>query len=100
MSKPHEILGLPRNATAEEVKRRYRELASKAHPDKGGTVEQFQALQAAYEAALQLPPVNCETCEDTGVVLKTAEVPKKRRAVLGLEFAVRVPCPSCRGQRK
>ncbi len=100
---PHEILGLSRNATAEQIKRRYRELASKAHPDKGGTDEQFQALQAAYEAALQLPPVACETCEDTGVVLRPVTIKgKRRRGLVGLsaeEFVVRVPCPNCRGRK-
>jgi DnaJ-class molecular chaperone len=95
MTKPHEILGLPRNATADEVKQRYRELASKAHPDKGGTVEQFQTLRAAYEAALELPPVKCETCEDTGTVMRPVTTKRKARGLVG-DFAVKVPCPSCK----
>lgn len=35
-----------------EVKTRYRELARHAHPDTGGTEEQFKQINAAYEAAL------------------------------------------------
>lgn len=45
------LLGLPANATLEEVERAYRELAKQAHPDVGGDVEQFKRLQAAYERA-------------------------------------------------
>lgn len=99
MSTPHEILGLPRNASEAEIRRRYRELASKAHPDKGGTVEQFQALQAAYEAALALPPVLCERCEDTGTVMVPVATKRKQRGLVG-DFAVKVPCgPKCKRPR-
>lgn len=45
-------LELPPTATEADVKLRYRQLAMKAHPDRGGTVAQFQALQKAYEEAL------------------------------------------------
>lgn len=44
-------LGLASDATLEEVERAYRELAKQAHPDRGGDVEQFKRLQAAYERA-------------------------------------------------
>lgn len=44
-------LGLAPTATLEEVERAYRELAKQAHPDRGGDVEQFKRLQAAYERA-------------------------------------------------
>lgn len=44
-------LGLPANATLEEIERAYRELAKQAHPDRGGDVQQFKRLQAAYERA-------------------------------------------------
>ena len=33
MRDPYEVLGLPRNATKEQVKAKYRELAKKYHPD-------------------------------------------------------------------
>jgi hypothetical protein len=43
---------LKTNSTSfEEVKRSYRTLASKAHPDKGGTVAAMAALNAALEQA-------------------------------------------------
>lgn len=42
-------LGLSPNANAEEVKKRFRELAKKMHPDVGGTDEEFIALYEAYQ---------------------------------------------------
>lgn len=45
----YEVLGLPRTATAEEIKKAYRSLAMKHHPDRGGDVAQFQEIQAAYD---------------------------------------------------
>ena len=49
MQNPYQILGVDRNATADEIKRAYRRLASKHHPDKGGDKSKFQEIQAAYE---------------------------------------------------
>jgi curved DNA-binding protein len=49
MQNPYQILGVDRNATADEIKRAYRRLASKHHPDKGGDKAKFQEIQAAYE---------------------------------------------------
>lgn len=36
--------------TLEELKKAYRKLAAKLHPDNGGTKEEMQALNAEYEA--------------------------------------------------
>ncbi len=41
------VLGLDETAGAEEIRRRYRELAMRHHPDRGGSLERFQELQAA-----------------------------------------------------
>jgi len=46
---PFKILGIKQDATDEEVKRAYRAMASKYHPDAGGDVWVFQQVQAAYE---------------------------------------------------
>ena len=43
------ILGLPANATRQQIKRRYRTLAKQYHPDKGGDQQQMQRIIAAYE---------------------------------------------------
>ena len=45
----YQTLGVERNATADEIKRAYRRLASQHHPDKGGDRSRFQEIQAAYD---------------------------------------------------
>ena len=45
-------LYLESDASIEEVKRAYRELARLLHPDQGGNTARFQQLQQVYEAAL------------------------------------------------
>ena len=47
---PHDILGVPQDATASQVRKAYLRLALKKHPDKGGDVDEFRILQEAYEA--------------------------------------------------
>ncbi len=43
------VLGLPPTATAQQIKRRYRALAKRYHPDRGGDQRQMQRIIAAYE---------------------------------------------------
>ncbi len=43
------VLGLPSNATPEQIKRRYRALAKRFHPDCGGDPRRMQQIIAAYE---------------------------------------------------
>lgn len=45
----YEVLGIERTASASEIKKAYRKLASKHHPDKGGDKEAFQEIQSAYD---------------------------------------------------
>lgn len=47
-------LGLDSSATRADVKRAYRRLAFDLHPDRGGTVSAFVALEEAYRTALRL----------------------------------------------
>lgn len=53
---PYEVLGIPRNASKDEVKKAYRELAKKYHPDVHSdnpladlAEEKFKEVQAAYD---------------------------------------------------
>ena len=43
------LLGLPPNATFQDIKRRYRELAQVHHPDHGGDHDAFIEVVDAYE---------------------------------------------------
>lgn len=45
----YKTLGVPRNATADEIKKAYRKLARKHHPDTGGDENKFKEINEAYE---------------------------------------------------
>lgn len=44
----YDILGLSKNASQEEIKKAYRKLAHKHHPDKGGDEDRFKKINEAY----------------------------------------------------
>lgn len=85
---PLEKLGLDEEATEEQLKERWRELASTHHPDRGGDAAQFNEYRKAYAAALEelKAPKGCELCKGTGKVL------------VGTGFqSVRMTCQECGG---
>jgi len=45
----YQILGVSRNATQEEIKRAFHNLAHKHHPDKGGDEKKFREINEAYQ---------------------------------------------------
>jgi len=45
----YEILNIDRSATDADIKKAYRRLAAKHHPDRGGDTKKFQEIQAAYD---------------------------------------------------
>lgn len=60
MSDPYQILGISRNATEEEIKKAYRNLSRKYHPDanvnnpnKEQAEEKFKQIQAAYQQIMK-----------------------------------------------
>lgn len=70
---PLEILGLPEGATKQEVRDAARPLMSMAHPDKGGTTDEFNRVRKAFEQALEEAPDDrdpepCPVCKGTRTV--------------------------------
>jgi len=45
----YEILNINKNATINDIKKSYKDLARKYHPDKGGDAEKFKEISHAYE---------------------------------------------------
>lgn len=48
MTDYYSILGIQRNASADDIKKAYRKMASQHHPDKGGDTARFQQIEEAY----------------------------------------------------
>jgi len=48
------LLDLPFNADERDIKKRFRELAMKHHPDKGGLAADFIELMRAYEKLIRI----------------------------------------------
>ena len=46
------LLGVTVDSSPADIQRAYRKLAGQHHPDGGGTVEKFHALQEAYKLSL------------------------------------------------
>ncbi|KAG8893759.1 hypothetical protein FRB99_001721, partial [Tulasnella sp. 403] len=51
--KPHELLEVPLNAPPQILRKAYHRKALLLHPDKGGSIKEFEALTRAFEALLQ-----------------------------------------------
>ena len=62
----YELLEVKMNASAEELKKAFRKMSKKTHPDKGGTNEEFQETKQAYEVLAD--PKRRRRYDETGEV--------------------------------
>lgn len=46
---PYEVLGVPKDASGDEIKKRYKSLALEHHPDRAGDEEKFKKISEAYD---------------------------------------------------
>lgn len=81
MKTPHEILGVAPDASEEDIRKAYRRAAMQHHPDRGGSIAAFQAVQGAYEA---LQKQACPVCGNKGFT-----------TVRQGFFVSKTPCPKC-----
>ena len=49
MASLYDTLGVPKGASADEIKKAYRKLAREHHPDQGGDEARFKEIQGAYD---------------------------------------------------
>lgn len=68
MADYYKVLGVSKNAGSEEIKRAFRELAQKYHPDKpGGDAEKFKEVNEAYQVLSDLEKEKCTTSTAKGL---------------------------------
>ncbi|WP_337960621.1 J domain-containing protein [Kutzneria chonburiensis] len=93
----YELLGVPRGASAAEVKSAYRALAKVMHPDAGGTAGTFRLLQLAYET-LTDPTRRARYDLGDQPEPAPAAAPRTRRpAPRRISATTRTTCRNCRG---
>ncbi len=71
----YEILGVEKDADEEEIKKAFRKLASKHHPDKGGNTQYFQKLLEAYQTLID--PESRDLYDRTGEVNQLSDDKKR-----------------------
>lgn len=71
---PEDVLGVPKGASAAEIRAAYREKALTAHPDKGGDPGAFCRLQKAYRSLTGGAPTEHEASGSPHLALPAARV--------------------------
>jgi len=72
---PYDILGVPTEATPEDIKKQYRDKARRAHPDHGGDEKDMTALSIAYSVLSD--PKKRAHFDNTGKIRDTMRLNKE-----------------------
>lgn len=70
------VLGVSENVTATEIKRAYRALVLRAHPDRGGRRGEFERIHSAFQLLISLAPAERKVRERRPTPFDGATVPK------------------------
>ena len=88
VNNPYEVLGVPRNASNDEVKKAYRQLCKKYHPDSyvdnplaDLAEEKFKEVQAAYEQIMKEREGGGYSYSTTGQTQSTSQETAELQAV-------------------
>ncbi|MDP3537379.1 MAG: DnaJ C-terminal domain-containing protein [Azonexus sp.] len=94
------ILGLPQGAAPADIKRAYRRLAMRWHPDRNThpeATERFKAIRGAYDALMLAEPVEAPDDGETEVEPEAEEsVAKAADIRLNLEVSLQEAATGCR----
>ena len=77
----YELLGVPGGAEESALKKAYRRQALQCHPDRGGDLKRFQAIQGAYEVLMGPLRALYDACGEEGLELKKQAKPKVRASM-------------------
>lgn len=78
-------LGCTQHSSPAEVKAQYRTLGFQAHPDRGGSAEEFHLLKQAYDRVLaEQQREKCPVCKGVGKTTQTKGF-----------TTLAVACPAC-----
>jgi DnaJ domain len=75
---PYKILGVPRDATAQQIKKAYRKLADEYHPDRGGDGKVFKDI--SWANTLLTAPGKLKAHEQEQALAKAAAEARRRDA--------------------
>lgn len=82
----YEILGIKKNASQDDIKKSYRNLSKKHHPDKGGNGEKFNEINGAYMVLVD--PQKRKHYDETGDIPKDNEQGRINTELVNLFFIV------------
>ena len=80
---PYRVFGLPPWTSMKKIKKKYKELVKKYHPDKSHTRKEFEMIQQSYELIKKRRNENEENEDDLGFSTVISET---IRSVLNLEL--------------